>query len=111
MSKQQNNSKISDSLLNQIIDAVSFSGEHEIAKLTVAIKNLRSFKQGLAASDLALRYASEAYDQALCLSLYRALQQVNAINRAGGIAVSVLHELWKGKHSPLLDSGAGLRDA
>ncbi|MEP0917002.1 hypothetical protein NC981_09235 [Leptolyngbya sp. DQ-M1] len=110
MLKQQNNPKISDTLLDQIVNAVSLSGEHEIAKLTMTIKTLRSFKQGLAVSDLALWYASEEYDQALCLSLYRALQQVYAMSSAGGVDVSVLHRLWKGKHSPLLDSGTRLSE-
>ncbi|MBD1823664.1 hypothetical protein H6F51_14345 [Cyanobacteria bacterium FACHB-DQ100] len=111
MLKQQNNPKISDTLLDQIVNAVSLSGDHEIAKLAMVIKTLRSFKLGLVAADLSLQYASEEYDQALCLSLYRALQQVNAMNRAGGVDVSVLHELWKRKHSPLLDSIAGLSDS
>lgn len=90
-------------MLNQIVNAVSFSGDHEIARLAIVIKNIRSFKGGLVASDSALRHASEEYDQALCLSLYRALQQVNAIDSGNGVRVSTLQRLWKYKRIPLLE--------
>lgn len=95
---------ISDEMLNQIVNAVSFSGDHEIARLATAIKNLRSFKQGLAASDLALRHASEEYDQALCFSLYRALHQANAIAHGNALSMSTLHCLWKDEQNRVLDS-------
>ncbi|MBD2078347.1 hypothetical protein [Leptolyngbya sp. FACHB-17] len=94
---------ISGEMLNQIMNAVSFSGDHEIARLAIVIKNVRSFKAGLAASNLALRHASGEYDQALCLSLYQALRQVNAIDSDNGIRVSTLQRLWRYKQIPLLE--------
>jgi hypothetical protein len=107
----QNAPLISDAVLNQILNAMSLCGEHPIAKLALILSSLRSFRQELAAFDLTLYQASEAYDEALCSSLSRALQQVHAIDNAERMNLRVLQDLWKEQQSPLpttaAQSGAG----
>lgn len=91
----QSDSSISDAMLIQILNAMSFSGEHEIARLATLLRTVRSFKKQLADSDVVLRTASEDYERVLCLRLHQAMQQVKAIDRSDEVNIRVLHRLWR----------------